>query len=34
VVELGAADLLVGVLDGGERPAALAKVASVGRYGN
>ena len=33
VVELGAADLLVGVLDGGERPAALAKVASVGRYG-
>lgn len=33
MVELGAADLLVGVLDGGERPAALAKVASVGRYG-
>jgi vitamin B12 transport system substrate-binding protein len=33
VVELGAADLLVGVLDGGERPAALAQVASVGRYG-
>lgn len=33
VVELGAADLLAGVLDGGERPAALAKVASVGRYG-
>ena len=29
VVELGAADLLVGVLDGGERPAALAKVASA-----
>jgi vitamin B12 transport system substrate-binding protein len=27
VVELGAADLLVGVLDGGERPAALAQVA-------
>ncbi|MGY2401331.1 cobalamin-binding protein [Pseudomonas sp. SDO5271_S396] len=33
VVELGAADLLVGVLDGGDRPAALAKVPSVGRYG-
>ncbi|MGH8448361.1 cobalamin-binding protein [Pseudomonas sp.] len=33
VVELGAADLLVGVLDGGERPAALAKVPSVGQYG-
>ena len=33
VVELGAADLLVGVLDGGERPPALAKVASVGHYG-
>ena len=33
VVELGAADLLVGVLDGGDRPVALAKVASVGRYG-
>ena len=33
VVELGAADLLVGVLDGGERPAALAQVASVGHYG-
>ncbi len=33
VVELGAADMLVGVLDGGERPTALAKVASVGRYG-
>jgi hypothetical protein len=33
VVELGAADLLVGVLDGGERPAALAQVPSVGRYG-
>ena len=33
VVELGAADLLVGVLDGGERPAALAKVPSVGHYG-
>jgi len=33
VFELGAADLLVGVLDGGERPAALAEVPSVGRYG-
>ncbi|MBI6564309.1 cobalamin-binding protein [Pseudomonas synxantha] len=33
LVELGAADLLVGVLDGGERPAALAKVPSVGHYG-
>jgi vitamin B12 transport system substrate-binding protein len=33
VAELGAADLLVGVLDGGERPPALAKVPSVGRYG-
>ena len=33
VVELGAADQLVGVLDGGERPAALAKVPSVGHYG-
>ncbi|AZF07560.1 cobalamin-binding protein [Pseudomonas sp. R5-89-07] len=33
VAELGAADLLVGVLDGGERPAALADVPSVGRYG-
>ncbi len=33
VVELGAADLLVGVLDGGDRPAALAHVASVGHYG-
>lgn len=33
VAELGAADLLVGVLDGGERPLALAKVASVGHYG-
>ena len=33
VVELGAADLLVGVLDGGERPAALAQVPSVGQYG-
>ena len=33
VVELGAVDLLVGVLDGGERPSALAKVPSVGHYG-
>lgn len=33
VVELGAADQLVGVLDAGERPAALAHLPSVGRYG-
>jgi len=33
VAELGAADLLVGVLDGGDRPVALADVPSVGRYG-
>lgn len=33
VVELGAADLLVGVLEGGERPPALAQVSSVGQYG-
>ncbi|MDB6144947.1 MAG: cobalamin-binding protein [Pseudomonas sp.] len=33
VVELGAADLLVGVLDGGERPPQVAGVPSVGRYG-
>lgn len=33
VAELGAVDLLVGVLDGGERPPALATVASVGHYG-
>jgi vitamin B12 transport system substrate-binding protein len=33
VVELGATDLLAGVLDGGERPAVLANVPSVGRYG-
>lgn len=33
VVELGVSDLLVGVLDGGERPAQLAKLPSVGRYG-
>ncbi|MBS7664104.1 cobalamin-binding protein [Pseudomonas lalucatii] len=33
VLELGAAELLVGVLDGGERPVALAHLPSVGRYG-
>lgn len=33
VVELDSADLLVGVLDAGERPAPIAHVASVGRYG-
>jgi len=33
VVELGAADLLVGVLDAGERPSALRHLPSVGRYG-
>ncbi|MBV4456425.1 cobalamin-binding protein [Pseudomonas sp. COR58] len=33
VVELDSADLLVGVLDAGERPAALKQVPSVGRYG-
>jgi len=33
VVELGSADLLVGVLDAGERPATVADVPSVGRYG-
>ncbi len=33
VVELDSADLLVGVLDAGERPAAIANVPSVGRYG-
>ncbi|MEK1905677.1 MAG: cobalamin-binding protein [Pseudomonas sp.] len=33
MLELGAGDQLVGVLDGGERPAALAGVPSVGRYG-
>ena len=33
VVELGAADRLVGVLDGGDRPPALATVPSVGQYG-
>ncbi len=33
VVELNSADLLVGVLDAGERPAPLKDVPSVGRYG-
>ncbi|MDQ0652229.1 cobalamin-binding protein [Pseudomonas cedrina] len=33
VVELGAADLLVGLLDGGDRPPELLQVPSVGRYG-
>ncbi|WLH35026.1 cobalamin-binding protein [Pseudomonas sp. FP2196] len=33
VVELDSADLLIGVLDAGERPAAIANVPSVGRYG-
>lgn len=33
MLELDAADLLVGVLDGGERPPALANVPSVGRIG-
>jgi len=33
VIELGAADRLVGVLDGGERPAPVAALPSVGRYG-
>ncbi|MBV4486768.1 cobalamin-binding protein [Pseudomonas sp. SWRI153] len=33
VVELDSADLLVGVLDAGERPAVIANVPSVGRYG-
>ena len=33
VVELDSADLLVGVLDAGERPAAIANLPSVGRYG-
>jgi vitamin B12 transport system substrate-binding protein len=33
VVELGSADLLVGVLDAGERPAELQHLPSVGRYG-
>ncbi|WEJ72960.1 MULTISPECIES: cobalamin-binding protein [unclassified Pseudomonas] len=33
VLELGAADRLVGVLDGGPRPPGLDGLASVGRYG-
>jgi vitamin B12 transport system substrate-binding protein len=33
VIELGAADLLVGVQDGGERPPAVTALPSVGRYG-
>lgn len=33
MLDLGAGDLLVGVLDGGDRPAALAGLPSVGRYG-
>lgn len=33
VVELGSADLLVGVLDAGERPTELRDLPSVGRYG-
>lgn len=33
VVELGAADLLIGVLDGGDRPPEVATLPSVGRYG-
>lgn len=33
VVELQAGDLLVGLLEGGERPAQLASLPSVGRYG-
>ncbi|NWL80009.1 cobalamin-binding protein [Pseudomonas taiwanensis] len=33
MLDLGAGDLLVGVLDGGERPAILAGLPSVGRYG-
>lgn len=33
VLELDASELLVGVLDGGERPPALAHLPSVGRYG-
>ncbi|OLF52243.1 cobalamin-binding protein [Pseudomonas chlororaphis] len=33
VVELGSADLLVGVLDAGERPTELKDLPSVGRYG-
>ncbi|QVW22725.1 cobalamin-binding protein [Pseudomonas hormoni] len=33
VVELGSTDLLVGVLDAGDRPAELKDLPSVGRYG-
>src|SRR5690606_26692472 len=33
MLELDAAELLVGVLDGGERPPALAHLPSVGRHG-
>ncbi|MGE7960382.1 cobalamin-binding protein [Pseudomonas sp. NPDC089530] len=33
VIELDSADLLVGVLDAGERPPELQKLPSVGRYG-
>ncbi|WP_433737341.1 cobalamin-binding protein [Pseudomonas putida] len=33
VVELGSADLLVGVLDAGDRPTELQNLPSVGRYG-
>lgn len=33
VVELNSADLLVGVLDAGERPAELKHLPSIGRYG-
>ncbi|WP_218948781.1 ABC transporter substrate-binding protein, partial [Citrobacter cronae] len=33
VVELQAQDLLVGLLDGGERPATLQGLPSVGRHG-
>ncbi|MCO7520615.1 MULTISPECIES: cobalamin-binding protein [unclassified Pseudomonas] len=33
VLELDAGDLLVGLLDGGERPAALSALPSVGRHG-
>jgi vitamin B12 transport system substrate-binding protein len=33
MLELEAGDLLVGLLDGGERPAAVAQLPSVGRYG-
>lgn len=34
MLELGAESRLVGVLDGGERPAGLAEVPSVGRFGS